>query len=491
MSIKIWEPIEDLPTDWRSLTSSELASLASIWQDQSGRLYASRAYVEFNQRLSREWAIETGIIENLYSIDRGITQVLIEQGLEASLIPHGATDKPAELVVSILRDHTEALEGIFDFVAGRRQLSTSYIKQLHQVLTRHQETTDAVDSLGYLREVPLLRGDWKKTPNNPTRSDGSIHQYAPPEQVASQMDQLMEMHQTHLTMGVPPDIEAAWLHHRFTQIHPFQDGNGRVARAIASIVFLRANWFPLVIHRDIRTEYIKALETADVGDLVPLSELFVRMQKKSFLHALSISEDVLRDQESTHQVIQAAIERLKTRQVNEIEDRATQASQLSRRAQRLEHYALQHFQLVAASLSPELRGINYRYSALAERSDVASQDFFYQQIIETAKKFGYYADMRTYAAWVRLKIREERQAALIVSFHSLGVEFLGIMAVSAFMEYRDRSEGDEVSIQGPYPLSNDIFQFSYKDLDRDVQERFEKWLNEIVLIGLDQWRRQL
>jgi len=23
----------------------------------------------------------------------------------------------------------------------------------------------------------------------------------------------------------PPEIEAAWLHHRFTQIHPFQDGN--------------------------------------------------------------------------------------------------------------------------------------------------------------------------------------------------------------------------------------------------------------------------
>ena len=33
------------------------------------------------------------------------------------------------------------------------------------------------------------------------------------------------------------EIEATWLHHRFTQIHPFQDGNGRVARALASLVF--------------------------------------------------------------------------------------------------------------------------------------------------------------------------------------------------------------------------------------------------------------
>jgi len=36
------------------------------------------------------------------------------------------------------------------------------------------------------------------------------------------------------------EVRAAWLqHHRFTWIHPFQDGNGRVARALASLVFLK------------------------------------------------------------------------------------------------------------------------------------------------------------------------------------------------------------------------------------------------------------
>lgn len=36
--------------------------------------------------------------------------------------------------------------------------------------------------------------------------------------------------------GVHPLIRSAWLHHSFIQIHPFEDGNGRVARAITLLV---------------------------------------------------------------------------------------------------------------------------------------------------------------------------------------------------------------------------------------------------------------
>jgi Fic family protein len=484
MSNEEWEPIRDLPENWQQLASSELLGLASIWKEQEGRLYNTRAFIEFNERMRREWAIETGIIENLYSIDRGITLLLIERGIEASLIPHGATDKPAEMVVPILHDHEEALEGIFDFVAQRRELSNSYIKQMHQLFTRHQERVQAVDGLGRRSEIELIRGDWKKWPNNPTRADGSVHYYAPPEQVPSEMDRLIEMHRRHDAMGVTPEVEAAWLHHRFTQIHPFQDGNGRIARALASLVFLRAGWYPLVIHRDIRSEYITALETADSGDPCPLVDLFVRVQKKSFLHALSISEDVLRDRESTQQIIHSAIDRLRTRREAQVED----VLHLSRQ---LEQTAFASLQNVATTINGELRTVNYRYAASADQSDANKEDWFYKQIVETAKHFGYYADMRTYAAWARLKIREERQAELIVSFHSLGVQSLGIMAVSAFMEYRGRSEDNEVSLEGPYPVSDDVFQFSFREPEAEVKQRFEDWLNRIILVGLDQWRRQL
>jgi Fic family protein len=488
MTTHEWAFIEDLPEDWPRLRSNELETLASIWKDQSSSLQERDAFRQFNERLRREWAIETGIIEKLYSIERGITQLLIEKGIEASLIPHGATDKPVEKILPVLKDQEEVLEGLFDFVAGRRDLSNSYVKELHQALTRHQETVQGIDQLGQSVEVPLLRGEWKQLPNNPTRTDGSTHEYCPPVHVAAEMDRLIAMHREHIEKGVPPEVEAAWLHHRFTQIHPFHDGNGRIARSLASVVFLRSGWFPLVINRDHREEYISALETADRGDLAPLVGLFAGIQRKAFLGALSLSENVLKDVSPLQQMIAAATDRLRARKRSHVERMQSKAFELSRA---LEGFAEEKLQSIAASLNQELRGLGQGYFADAKSSDPETDFWFKKQIIDVARDLGYYADTRTYRAWVRLKIKEDRQSELVVSFHSLGVEFLGLMAVSAFIEYRDRSEDGETTVDGPHVLSKDVFQFSHREKEEDIRKRFEPWLADVLLIGLDEWRKQL
>ena len=81
MSPYRWKPIEDLPEDWQDMVADDLQSLASIWIEQSARLKASEALKRFNDQLRRQWAIETGIIENLYSIDRGKRAKLATEGL--------------------------------------------------------------------------------------------------------------------------------------------------------------------------------------------------------------------------------------------------------------------------------------------------------------------------------------------------------------------------------------------------------------------------
>ena len=75
----LWRPIEDLPQDWQNLISSELPPLVTVWNEQADRLRQSGEFKVFNEKLRREIAIETGIIERLYIIDRGITRLLIEQ----------------------------------------------------------------------------------------------------------------------------------------------------------------------------------------------------------------------------------------------------------------------------------------------------------------------------------------------------------------------------------------------------------------------------
>jgi hypothetical protein len=147
----IWNPdtgITDLPEDSGSLGASEVFGIQKIWAEQRERLRGTKQLNEFSERQSREWAIETGIIENLYDIDRGVTQTLIEHGFRSELLGQNDTNKPREYVLQLLEDQKNALDGIFEFVSNRRQLSTSYIKELlcseaKHTLTRSTRLADS------------------------------------------------------------------------------------------------------------------------------------------------------------------------------------------------------------------------------------------------------------------------------------------------------------------------------------------------------------
>ena len=479
-----WKPIEDLPADWTKLASSELAGLASVWREHYERVKDTKALKQFNERLRREWAIETGIIENLYYIDRGVTLTLIEKGIQASLIPHGTTDKPAELIVPILKDQEEVVTGLFDFVGQQRQLSTSYIKQLHQALTQHQRTTAAKDSFGQMIEVELLRGDWKRMPNNPTKSDGSIHEYCPPEQVASEMDQLIAWHQEHLEKGVPPEVEAAWLHHRFTQIHPFQDGNGRMARTLASLIFLRARLFPLVIHRDERDEYIDALEMADQKNLRPLVQLFSRLQKRAINQVVSLSETILSEEQPIEAIISSAIDQLR-----KDKNRYFRAVDLD---EKLLLVAEEKFRVLLQTLQDRLQEVDKSHTVSLTRGNndmFPNLEAYEVAVRNQAQELGYEAVFDHKSKWLFLSISTNFITDIFLSFYDIGQDYLGLYAISAFSQWRtwfDNHPTEPLQL-----LSKETFQFTDFEDQANVLERFNMWLDEVILNGLSYWRKHL
>jgi hypothetical protein len=201
-----WKSIIDLPENWEELQNPELYSLASVWKEQHAQLTESRSVKEFNERLLREWSIETGILERLYTIDRGTTQLLIEQGFDASLITHGATNVPVGELIAVIKDHRDAIEGLFDFVGSRRTLSLNYIKQLHQVITRNQKYVEGKDQFGNIVQMEVQRGEWKKWANNPTRPDGLIHEYCPPIYLIATQTFLPRLMRHGFTIGLPKFI---------------------------------------------------------------------------------------------------------------------------------------------------------------------------------------------------------------------------------------------------------------------------------------------
>lgn len=123
-----WKEISDLPSDLESLRDRELESLSQVWADQKTAIEGEERIVAFNQELAREWAIETGIIEGVYTLDRGITETLIERGIDSSYISHDSTNRDPELVARIIQGHQAALEGLFAFVRGEREFGN----ELHQ-----------------------------------------------------------------------------------------------------------------------------------------------------------------------------------------------------------------------------------------------------------------------------------------------------------------------------------------------------------------------
>lgn len=74
--------------------------------------------------------------------------------------------------------------------------------------------------------------------------------------------------------GFPEQI--AELHCRFEQVHPFLDGNGRTGRLVLNLLLVRLGYPPLIIYKQQRTRYLKALRRADAGDCGELGELIAR-----------------------------------------------------------------------------------------------------------------------------------------------------------------------------------------------------------------------
>ena len=473
-----WQPISDYEISPEVLADRELFALAAVWKEQRSRL---SGLAEFTERLNREWAIETGLIERLYALDRGVTELLIERGLNAALIPHRSAVDAAQ-TVAMIGDQKEAIENVFSFVKQHRALSTSYIKELHGLFTRNQPFTQGRDQFGHQVPISVQPGAYKQQPNNPTRPDGTLHCYCPPVHVDAEMDRLIDLHGGHQKQDVAPEVEAAWLHHRFVQIHPFVDGNGRVARALATLVFIRAGWLPLVVRDNRRGDYIKALEQADDGDLKPLVIFFSALQRQEFVNALSIAREVEKSTRVDSRIKAIGHRLAKRRDALEQEWAAALSS-----ARRLHQFARGRLNEVQALLQCLPLDSDFTFFVDDAEDGAERSHYFRRQIVSTARELRYYANTSHYRSWVRLVVRDGSQSTILIAFHCVGHEFRGVLVSSATWFRRVPIGDDEVETEGEAPICGEVFQINYKEDASEVERRFEDWLESTIERGLALW----
>ena len=118
------------------------------------------------------------------------------------------------------------------------------------------------------RVVDILKplGGWKVEPNGTYAVDENGAQvfveYAAPEHVPPLMAEVLDcVNATHLRPDDAGEAAPAYarIHAGFVSIHPFWDGNGRLARLVANIPLLAAGLPPLVIPKEDRRQYIDIL----------------------------------------------------------------------------------------------------------------------------------------------------------------------------------------------------------------------------------------
>jgi Fic family protein len=183
--------------------------------------------------------------------------------IEGNTLTLGETIKVLELGLTIsgkpLKDHEEvyghakAIELIYELMS-REKVTVEDLFNLHRC-TMEKGAIDSLCPVGY----------WKQDYNGTTgiRDGKPVYmEYASPSDTPKLMSRwLKEFHRKLTTADT--HVKAvnvyAWTHLSFVRIHPFFDGNGRVARLLANLPLLRCGQPPLLISLDRRAAYIDLL----------------------------------------------------------------------------------------------------------------------------------------------------------------------------------------------------------------------------------------
>jgi Fic family protein len=217
----------------------------------------------------RAAALDTGAIEGLYNVDRGFTMTVAVQGLAWQQM----VEERGAGVRELFEAQLAAYELVLDAVTHKLPITEAWIRSLHETLCAPQKAYRVLTDQGW-QEQELPKGEYKTRPNHVRLTDGTVHPYAPVDLVSTEMHRLVEQIRTPEFEAAHPVLQASYCHYAFVAIHPFADGNGRVARALASTFFYRAQSIPLLIFANQRPSYLDALALADQGDFAEVIELF-------------------------------------------------------------------------------------------------------------------------------------------------------------------------------------------------------------------------
>src|SRR3989338_10957172 len=257
------------------------------------RPFSKELEAMLQEKLRIDWTYNSNAIEG-NMLTYGETAFFLREGLTSE-------GKPLKDYVEA-KNHAEAIDYLQEVVKSERTLTEGFIKELHGLLLRDIDHTIAKGADGKLIHKPLSAGKYKVRPNHVLTLAGTIHKYAEPIKVVDEMQDLLRWLQPSSGLRLAgtesehlhPLERAALFHYRFVCIHPFDDGNGRMARLLMNLLLMRAGYPPCVVRNSKRREYLRSLEHADSTGS---TEAFVRVLAQELIQT---EETMLRVLEGKH-----------------------------------------------------------------------------------------------------------------------------------------------------------------------------------------------
>ncbi|MCH9033524.1 MAG: Fic family protein [Planctomycetes bacterium] len=199
-----------------------------------------------DERLLGERVYSSNAIEG-NTLDLRETVMILKKGISAT------TKKKREAQEA--KNLGEAVGVITDWIRDKRECHTEkQLLQVHGIILR---------SLG---------GEWAgRFRNEQVMIDGAVRQPPDHSQVRSLVERVMnELREPSSENGI---LCATWVHWAIARIHPFFDGNGRIARLWQDLVLYQNSFTCAVIRPEDRSDYLQSLAEADEGQFNPLVQL--------------------------------------------------------------------------------------------------------------------------------------------------------------------------------------------------------------------------
>ena len=154
---------------------------------------------------------------------------------------------------------------------NKQPLTQNFIRTLHKTLLREDYTVYRNLPGGMQTSYTIHAGQYKTRPNSVITRYGDHFDYASPEETPALMTDLVDWYNSEEELGRLSPVElAALFHYRYIRIHPFEDGNGRVARLLVNYILSRHGYPMIVVRSRLKQAYLEALHQADLNvGLVP------------------------------------------------------------------------------------------------------------------------------------------------------------------------------------------------------------------------------